>query len=345
MHAEYKRQWLCEAMHGLIDPALIDVTPAKIAWAWRRTITLHARWESDRWICGFVARDNASLVAVSCCPIFFHDGEERILNELRRCVLLLPGVPSAALDFKLFRLSEGRFALTIQGKLSCNDEIRQRFVHSLSRIASLDSVCWKTSSDRTYTPFEGSFELWGRRWHFSVDAFLQNHLEQSAIVWGDCLDIVHKAGPQQNILDLYSGIGVTAISLALRGHRVTAVEWSNAAVRMAQRTAHEIAWETASPPRFVCGSVEDFLPSAPREDAWWIVNPPRTGLSDAVVSQIIKKRPERIVYISCSAPTMARDVKKLVKDDWVVNHVHGYDMFPQTTHFETLVVLLRSKIS
>ena len=88
-----------------------------------------------------------------------------------------------------------------------------------------------------------------------------------------------------------------------------------------------------------------------------VLDPPRQGVNEKLIEAIKKSRPERIIYISCSPQTMARDVglltgtlvrdgEKLSKSDgnglYVLSSVQPYDMFPQTKHIETLVCLVKA---
>ena len=95
--------------------------------------------------------------------------------------------------------------------------------------------------------------------------------------------------------------------------------------------------------RGVRARVEDALASALPADAV-LVNPPRTGL-DAAVPEILERAaagafgpaPRALVYVSCNPATLARDLARL--PSYAVRRATPYDMFPQTAHVETLVVL------
>ena len=70
-----------------------------------------------------------------------------------------------------------------------------------------------------------------------------------------------------------------------------------------------------------------------------IVDPPRNGLSDKMIDDINKLEPEKIVYVSCDPMTLARDIKKINKYD--VIKIKGFDMFPNTYHVESVILLQR----
>ena len=73
-----------------------------------------------------------------------------------------------------------------------------------------------------------------------------------------------------------------------------------------------------------------------------VVDPPRNGLTNKVVSALKKIRPKRLVYISCGPDTFARDARKFVDVGYSLQKIQPLDLFPHTKHFE-LVALLESE--
>ena len=69
-----------------------------------------------------------------------------------------------------------------------------------------------------------------------------------------------------------------------------------------------------------------------------IVDPPRTGLSKEASEAIARSRARRIVYVSCDAPTMARDARRLLDVGYLMVSLRGFDLFPNTPHVEALGV-------
>jgi tRNA/tmRNA/rRNA uracil-C5-methylase (TrmA/RlmC/RlmD family) len=347
LHASLKKAWLQEALYSILPKEMpFDVVSAEQIFEWRRKITLHARWDTGFVGCGFIAQDNVSLIPISWCPLFFSDKESPFLAALHSILKKIPGTPSTKVDLTLFRLPEGLFSLSIYGNIPLPSHVQASLIHNLSHISSLQTFSLRFHNVRyDEGPRDFTFQAMGTTWHFSIDAFIQNHSTLSELLWNDVISIVHKDGPGKTILDLYSGIGVTAISLARRGHTVTAVELSKAAVQAARKSAYGTEEKEA-----FCGShkgrlellhcsVEEFLPILKETGDWWIVNPPRTGLSKEVSAHILRKRPAKILYVSCSPSTLARDLFLFSKAGWRLTWLKGYDMFPQTTHFETVAVI------
>ncbi|MGK5085119.1 hypothetical protein WDW37_17670 [Bdellovibrionota bacterium FG-1] len=153
-----------------------------------------------------------------------------------------------------------------------------------------------------------------------------------------------KAKPSA-VLDLYCGTGELS-QLIPETTGWLGIECSKDAVTYARslkppgRALHEA---------FI-GTVEDRLrdprvvESIPHGFALY-VNPPRTGLGSQVLSLIqelsMQKQPTVLAYLSCSASSLARDLKVLEATGWRVETLASYDFFPQTEHFETLAILKR----
>lgn len=82
--------------------------------------------------------------------------------------------------------------------------------------------------------------------------------------------------------------------------------------------------------------------SLPRDEVAVILDPPRKGCSVDFIEQLCKYAPQRILYMSCDPATQARDIKlilNITEDGYSIDHVHPFDLFPQTRHIECLAVL------
>jgi 23S rRNA (uracil1939-C5)-methyltransferase len=138
------------------------------------------------------------------------------------------------------------------------------------------------------------------------------------------------------VVDLYAGVGLFAVSLAAAGvSGITAVEGNHASSRDLQRNAAPFPKDL----RVERGSVEAFVQNGAHKGAeTMIVDPPRTGMSRAAAEVIARSRISRIVYVSCDAATMARDARRLLDAGYRLTNLHGFDLFPNTPHVESLGV-------
>ena len=141
------------------------------------------------------------------------------------------------------------------------------------------------------------------------------------------------------VLELYAGIGALGLPLARRGALVTEVEanrWALADARHAAKTNH------IGRCRFRHLKAEECLEATePGEYDAVLMDPPRTGLSPESLSGLLALNVPRLFYLSCDPATLARDLGKLCTGGYHPARLQAFDMFPQTSHIETLVELAR----
>jgi 23S rRNA (uracil1939-C5)-methyltransferase len=148
-------------------------------------------------------------------------------------------------------------------------------------------------------------------------------------------------------LDLFAGVGLFSLPLAEHFGHVVAVESNPAAARdleanvsgAAQRTSakrsHAISVEVR------LADVEQFLAKYRGLPQLVVLDPPRAGLTPTIVKHLARIAPERITYVSCDPPTLARDLAALQQSGYELAEVHLFDLFPQTFHMETAARLRR----
>lgn len=86
---------------------------------------------------------------------------------------------------------------------------------------------------------------------------------------------------------------------------------------------------------------ESFVSRRDLSQEFILLDPPRSGCSDTVLNKVIQASPQNLLYISCHPVFLARDLKKILSNipEYKIRHLQIFDMFPQTDHFETLVLL------
>ncbi len=153
-------------------------------------------------------------------------------------------------------------------------------------------------------------------------------------------EVMAALAPQtgQRILDAYSGVGTFALPLAKRGGDVVCIEEHSGAVEDGQMSTRlnqldTITWRN--------GTVERVLPTLEGHFDAVVLDPPRRGCHPLVIKTLIEMAPPRIVYVSCQPGILARDVRGLLDGGYRLVSVQPVDMFPQTPHIESVVVLER----
>jgi 23S rRNA (uracil1939-C5)-methyltransferase len=173
----------------------------------------------------------------------------------------------------------------------------------------------------------------------SPRSFFQINLELNAALVASVCRYIADIAPERT-LDLYAGIGNFTLPLALAtGAPVLAVESVGQALEDLRASADALGLGA----RVACLAmpVERLDPSREPFDAV-ILDPPRAG-APGIVPKLLRNRPRRIVYVACHAPSAARDLKPALDAGYTITAVEGYDLFPDTHHVETVVVLDRGK--
>ena len=139
------------------------------------------------------------------------------------------------------------------------------------------------------------------------------------------------------LLDLYCGSGVMGISLKNNFNKIIGIEKNKNAILDANDNA---LLNKVNDFKYYVGSTDEVIDSINDDIDSIVVDPPRSGLNKETLDSILKIKPESIAYISCNPITLARDLKEL-KEEYDIKRVYGLDMFPNTYHVETVVILGR----
>jgi len=181
-------------------------------------------------------------------------------------------------------------------------------------------------------------EVHGSAFLISPTAFFQTNVRAADVL----VDLVLSAVPLgATVLDLYAGAGLFALPLAMRGHRVVAVEESRAAVADGKasmrlnRLPPEACVFIARPVESAWRATAQTLPSPDVV----ILDPPREGCDASAIAQVLERRIPRVVYVSCNPDSLARDLAGMTRGGYSIESVQPVDMFPHTSHIETVVVL------
>jgi tRNA/tmRNA/rRNA uracil-C5-methylase (TrmA/RlmC/RlmD family) len=136
------------------------------------------------------------------------------------------------------------------------------------------------------------------------------------------------------LLDVYCGVGLFGLALAGDVAHVRGVEVQEGCIEFARRNARSLKIDSAE---FAADTAEAYLRAlveAGTQASLCIVDPPRNGLTNKVVSALKRLRPQRLVYISCGPDTFARDARKLVDRGYALESIQPLDLFPNTKHIE-----------
>lgn len=175
----------------------------------------------------------------------------------------------------------------------------------------------------------------------SPRSFFQVNREGAAIIYDKVREWADLTG-RETVLDLYCGIGGIALNLARDAAKVIGVEVVEAAVADAVKNAklNNIANCT-----FEAGDsaeiLEELAENGEKVDVA-VLNPPRKGCDELALRGIVSLAPEKMIYVSCSPESLARDLAFLVGHGYFCTEIQPVDMFPQTMHVENIALLKRA---
>ena len=174
-------------------------------------------------------------------------------------------------------------------------------------------------------------------------SFFQVNPYQTGRLYGKALEYAQLSG-NETVWDLYCGIGTISLFLAQKAKMVRGVEIIPAAIENAKENACLNGFDNTE---FFVGKAEEVLPeqfarTGERADVI-VVDPPRKGCDETLLSTIIKMQPDRVVYVSCDSATLARDLKYLCERGYELKKVCPVDMFPNTVSVETVVLISHKK--
>lgn len=193
--------------------------------------------------------------------------------------------------------------------------------------------------------------LWGRDtiadrlgdfvFRISARSFFQVNTAQAAVLYGQAERYAGLTGAE-TVIDAYCGTGTITLFLARRAAKVYGIEVVADAIRDARANA---AANGVGNAEFIVGDAVEVLPRL-RADGVRphaiVVDPPRAGCVPGVLDTFARMRPERIVYVSCNPASLARDLALLADAGYQTIEVQPVDMFPQTFHIESVVLLQRN---
>ncbi len=174
-------------------------------------------------------------------------------------------------------------------------------------------------------------------------SFYQTNSEQAFKLYSYVAEFADLKG-DENVYDLYTGTGTIAQFLAGMCHHVTGIEYVEEAIVDARLNAQLNGFDNCT---FYAGDMakvltDEFIKANGKPDVV-VTDPPRAGMHEKVVEQLLAVEAPRIVYVSCNPATQARDLQML-SAKYDIRRIQPVDMFPHTQHVENVAeLLLREK--
>ncbi len=210
-------------------------------------------------------------------------------------------------------------------------------LHTVCRSAS-DAV----KADEIHTLYGRDYffeELLGLRFRISPFSFFQTNSPGAASLYQTAVEFAGDIS-DKTVFDLYCGTGTIAQVFAQKAKKVIGVELNPDAVEAAKANARENGLSNCE---FIAGDVGAVVGSLTDSPDIIVLDPPREGVLPKALDLILDFKPKRLVYISCNAQNLARDLHAIFERGYISSRFCAHDMFPRTGHLEA-VISLRLKI-
>ena len=261
------------------------------------------------------------------------------------------GLVRHALIRKGFHSGEIMVCLVINGK---DIPAKEQLVEELRQVKGMTSISYSINQEKTnvimgkeivnlYGPGYITDNIGNVTYQISPLSFYQVNPVQTEKLYGTALEYAGLTG-NETVWDLYCGIGTISLFLAQNVKKVYGVEIVPQAIEDARRNA---ALNNITNAEFFTGKAEEVLPEQYEKNKVYadviVVDPPRKGCDQVCLDTILKMAPKRVVYVSCDSSTLARDLRYLADGGYEVEKVRCCDMFGQSCHVETVVLLTQQK--
>lgn len=338
----------------LPDVPVLPTIGMQHPWRYRNQVQVPIRFDqpSGRFLGGFFAPASHNLVTTDVCHLEPAEMERTVVTVLD---LLSAAKPSTTPDVHhvIVRQSytTGQIMVILAVRRSLQGDSDLALVEHIGALPDVVAVA-QTVQPQVHGPVWGSTvevlqgaphlteRVGGLEFLISPRSFFQVNTEQADQLYQQVLRYA-ELSPTDQVLDAYSGTGTISLLLAKHAKSVLGVENIRPAVEDAKRNAQHNHVPNA---RFVVGEVERVVPERLAKGEHFdvvVLDPPRRGCHPDVLHAVTAAKPRRIVYVSCNHATLARDLQLMVAGGYTVEEAQPVDMFPQTSHVECCLLLVR----
>ncbi len=327
-HLPYEKQLLLKRdilidqlkrLANLPDPPVQPVVPSPQPWNYRNNVQFHL---SPAGKLGYLAANSSRVVEIHECHL-----PEPLLNETWPKLSLEPDPALEEIELRAGADEEVLLVLDGSAPLPPELEVDMR----------LSAVY--LGPDQPYAMAGDDFvvmQVLERPFKVSAGSFFQVNTLQAEAMVRHLLNIL-PLDSQDTLFDLYCGVGLFSAFLATHVARCIGVEvspWAcdDFAVNLDEFDNVEL----------YVGAAEEILPALDVSPAVVVLDPPRAGVEKTALQALLAKRPPVIAYVSCDPATLARDARFLIANGYTLEQVTPFDLFPQTSHIESISLLRAS---
>jgi len=333
----YKQQSVLDQLERIssVIPEQVDSPLESASFNYRRAcrIGLNQLKRNGELIVGFRRPQSNKLVNISTCPVL-DNRISQLPDALRQA--LSPFAELKHLTHAEVSIGDSTGYLSIRSKKTPADELMQALElvaneHQLKLVIETDKQRIGETSGASYTLPAHAIEL-----PFSPGDFLQVNADVNQAMINRAIEWLDVTLDDQ-ILDLFAGLGNFSLPVAKAGATVTGVEGSDEMVKRASDNAKLNQLSNCSFHRADLSRDFSHLPWFKGNYNKILLDPPRTGALEAI-SQLGNYGADKILYISCNPSALARDAGALKEQGYQLTRFCAMDMFPHTTHVESMAL-------
>ena len=357
-----KRQQVVDALQRIGKQTALTVHPtlgASSPWLYRNKMQFPVGEKKGRTVIGCYAKGSHDIIATENCHIqmdannHIAQAASKILTELK-----IPAYREkddrGVVRHIIGRVGAGGQAMAVIVTKTKTLPKAEEFVTRLrEEVPALVSIMHNINPKRTNVILgQETYCLWGQKtiqdgigklmFDISAQSFFQVHTAQADVLYQKALAYADLNG-NETVIDAYCGTGTISLFLAQKAKKVYGIEIVAPAIRDAKENAEANRITNAE---FLVGDAVEVMPrlykQGVRADVV-VVDPPRSGCDPIVLETFARMNPERIVYVSCNPASLARDIAVLDELGYRAEEVQPVDMFPQTSHVESVALLRRAK--
>ncbi|MBM3282056.1 MAG: 23S rRNA (uracil(1939)-C(5))-methyltransferase RlmD [Candidatus Diapherotrites archaeon] len=253
--------------------------------------------------------------------------------------------------------TNGQLIIAINTFTNTNEDekIIETLANKLISRQHADGVVWVHNPTLNDTVQGEIFRTWGNcilmekmsglPLQYDANCFFQTNPRAAENAQKYVVELIHAHNPKATILDLYCGVGLFSLPLAMKGHFVKGIELSKDSIIWARKNAHNLGQEEVS---FEIADVPIKLKEMEKSRETFetiLFDPPRSGVSKKIWRRVLRQNPKQIVYVSCNPAALKRDLEWLSEyADYHIENARAFDFFPHSEHVEIVVDIRVEKI-
>lgn len=346
---------------GGLDPVMLPITPSPLVQGYRNKAQYPIREYDGKIEAGFFAKRSHRVISCASCdlqPTFFEQILEYTKQFLEEYHISAYDEQTGKGKVRHLYIRCGEVSGEVMVCLVVNSE---RLPHAAEYVEGLLKVCPQVVSvvlninreQNNVILGQKCITLYGKdtiedtlcdvRFELSPLSFYQVNRQAAEKLYRLAAEMAQFEG-NELLIDLYCGAGTIGLSMTSKVRELIGVEIVPDAVENAKENAKRCGVENA---RFICADAKEAAAQLAAENLHpdvIVVDPPRKGCDLEVLQAIAAMAPKRLVMISCNSASLARDCKELEALGYHLEKAAPVDLFPRTTHVETVVLLSKLKV-